>query len=234
MEEYTTKTLQEKIGYQFYDEKLLRQALTHSSYANERKINKCKDYERLEFLGDAILEMVSSEFLFRKFPELPEGQLTKMRASMVCEPSLAFCAKDLKLGKYLFLGKGEEATGGRERASVTSDVMEAITGAIFLDGGLEPAKSFIMNFILNDLEEKQLFYDSKTILQEQIQKMPGKTISYELIGEEGPDHDKVFCVDVLIDGVKVASGKGKNKKSAEQEAAYRVLLQMKKTGKGTF
>lgn len=234
MEEYTIEALQNVIGYHFRDEKLLKQALTHSSYANERKINKCKDYERLEFLGDAILEMVSSEFLFRKFPDMPEGQLTKLRASMVCEPSLAFCARDLELGRYLFLGKGEEATGGRSRASVTSDVMEAITGAIFLDGGLQPAKQFIMDFILNDLEEKQLFYDSKTILQEQIQKTPGKTISYELTGEEGPDHDKIFCVDVLIDGVKAASGKGKNKKSAEQEAAYHVLLHMKETGKGTF
>lgn len=230
MEGYTIQDLQKRIGYHFYDEKLIRQALTHSSYANERKINKCGDYERLEFLGDAILEMVSSEFLFRKYPDMPEGKLTKLRASMVCEPSLAFCAKDLELGKFLFLGKGEEATGGRNRASVTSDVMEAIIGAIFLDGGLESAKLFIMNYILNDIEDKQLFYDSKTILQEQIQKTPGKTISYVLTGEEGPDHDKIFCVDVLIDGETLASGKGKNKKSAEQEAAYKVLLQMKKTG----
>jgi len=230
LEGYTIQDLQKRIGYHFYDEKLIRQALTHSSYANERKINKCGDYERLEFLGDAILEMVSSEFLFRKYPDMPEGKLTKLRASMVCEPSLAFCAKDLELGKFLFLGKGEEATGGRNRASVTSDVMEAIIGAIFLDGGLESAKLFIMNYILNDIEDKQLFYDSKTILQEQIQKTPGKTISYVLTGEEGPDHDKIFCVDVLIDGEKLASGKGKNKKSAEQEAAYKVLLQMKKTG----
>ena len=230
MEGYTIQDLQKRIGYHFYDEKLIRQALTHSSYANERKINKCGDYERLEFLGDAILEMVSSEFLFRKYPDMPEGKLTKLRASMVCEPSLAFCAQDLELGKFLFLGKGEEATGGRNRASVTSDVMEAIIGAIFLDGGLESAKLFIMNYILNDIEDKQLFYDSKTILQEQIQKTPGKTISYVLTGEEGPDHDKIFCVDVLIDGEKLASGTGKNKKSAEQEAAYKVLLQMKKTG----
>lgn len=230
MEGYTIQDLQKRIGYHFYDEKLIRQALTHSSYANERKINKCGDYERLEFLGDAILEMVSSEFLFRKYPDMPEGKLTKLRASMVCEPSLAFCAKDLELGKFLFLGKGEEATGGRNRASVTSDVMEAIIGAIFLDSGLESAKLFIMNYILNDIEDKQLFYDSKTILQEQIQKTPGKTISYVLTGEEGPDHDKIFCVDVLIDGETLASGKGKNKKSAEQEAAYKVLLQMKKTG----
>lgn len=234
MEAYTMDFLQEKIGYRFYNKNLLRQALTHSSYANERKINKCGDYERLEFLGDAVLEMVSSEFLYLKFPQMPEGQLTKMRASMVCEQSLAHCAKDLDLGGYLFLGKGEEATGGRNRASVTSDVMEAIIGAIFLDGGLELAKNFIMRFILNDLEEKQLFYDSKTILQEQIQKTPGKKIEYQLTGEQGPDHDKIFCVDVLIDGEKMASGTGKNKKSAEQEAAYRVLLQMKKSGKVTF
>lgn len=234
MEAYTTELLQQKIAYRFVDEKLLRQALTHSSYANERKINKCGDYERLEFLGDAVLEMVSSEFLFLAFPELPEGKLTKLRASMVCEQALAYCAAELQLGKFIFLGKGEAATGGRERASVTSDVMEALIGAIFLDGGLSAAKAFIMNFILNDLEHKQLFYDSKTLLQEQVQKTPGRTISYELVGEEGPDHEKQFCVDVLIDGVRAASGRGKSKKAAEQEAAYRVLLEMKNSEKGTL
>lgn len=231
MEEYTVSRLEEVIGYHFYNEQLLRQALTHSSYANERKINRCGDYERLEFLGDAVLELVTSEFLYLRYPERPEGQLTKLRASMVCEPALAYCARDLELGKYLFLGKGEAATGGRGRASITSDVMEAIIGAIYLDSGITQAKSFIMRFILNDIEDKQLFYDSKTILQEQIQKTPGAVLTYELVSEEGPEHEKVFVVNALIDGKIRSSGKGRSKKAAEQEAAYQVLLEMKKEGK---
>ena len=158
--------LQEKIGYRFQDISLLKQALTHSSFANEQKINKLKNYERLEFLGDAVLELVSSEFLFKENPDMPEGQLTKLRASMVCEPALAYCARDLDIGSYILLGRGEEATGGRKRDSITSDVMEAIIGAIFLDGGIESAKKHIYRFILSDLEHKILFYDSKTILQE--------------------------------------------------------------------
>ena len=222
--------MQEKIGYQFYDEKLLRQALTHSSYANERESNRCKDYERLEFLGDAILEMVSSEFLFRKFPELPEGQLTKMRASMVCEPSLAFCAKDLELGKYLFLGKGEEATGGRTRDSIISDVMEATIGAIYLDSGIEEAKKFIHRFVLSDLENKVLFYDAKTILQEFVQRDNQGVLRYELRKEEGPEHAKIFTVEAYIGDVMVGCGKGHSKKSAEQQAAYVAVLQRKEAG----
>ncbi len=161
--------LEALIGYEFKDKNLLRQALTHSSYANEQKINKSGDYERLEFLGDAVLEVVSSEFLFHKYPDLPEGKLTKIRASMVCEPSLAICARDLELGRFILLGKGEEATGGRERESITSDVMEAIIGAIFLDGGMEKAKAHISRFVLSDLENKVLFYDSKSTLQEVLQ-----------------------------------------------------------------
>ena len=231
MEEYTVSRLEEVIGYHFYNEQLLRQALTDSSYANERKVNRCGDYERLEFLGDAVLELVTSEFLYLRYPECPEGQLTKLRASMVCEPALAYCARDLELGRYLFLGKGEAATGGRGRASITSDVMEAIIGAIYLDSGITQAKSFIMRFILNDIEDKQLFYDSKTILQEQIQKTPGAVLTYELVSEEGPEHEKVFVVNALIDGKIRSSGKGRSKKAAEQEAAYQVLLEMKKEGK---
>lgn len=234
MEEYTVSRLEEVIGYHFYNENLLQQALTHSSYANERKINKCSDYERLEFLGDAVLELVTSEFLYLRYPKLPEGQLTKLRASMVCEPALAYCARDLELGRYLFLGKGEAATGGRGRASITSDVMEAIIGAIYLDSGIAQAKSFIMRFILNDIEDKQLFYDSKTILQEQIQKTPGSMLSYELVSEEGPEHEKMFAVNALIDGQVKACGRGRSKKAAEQEAAYQVLLEMKKEGKVTI
>ena len=168
-EEYTLKKLEERIGYRFENINLLKQALTHSSFTNEQKINRSKNYERLEFLGDAVLELVSSEFLFRSHPDMPEGELTKLRASMVCEPSLAFCARDLELGQFIRLGKGEESTGGRKRDSIISDAMEAVTGAVYLDGGMEAARAFINRFILSDLEDKQLFYDSKSNLQELIQ-----------------------------------------------------------------
>ena len=205
----------------------MKQALTHSSFANEQKINKLKDYERLEFLGDAVLELVSSEFLFRENPQMPEGQLTKLRASMVCEPALAYCAKDIDLGSYILLGRGEEYTGGRYRSSITSDVMEAIIGAIFLDGGIENAKKHIYRFILSDLENKILFLDSKTILQEEIQKKKDAQLRYELIGESGPDHNKQFTVDAYLNDVLIGSGTGRTKKAAEQQAAYEALLKMK-------
>ena len=219
--------LQDKIGYRFQNTELLKQALTHSSFANEQKINKLKDYERLEFLGDAVLELVSSEFLFRENPQMPEGQLTKLRASMVCEPALAYCAKDIDLGSYILLGRGEEYTGGRYRSSITSDVMEAIIGAIFLDGGIENAKKHIYRFILSDLENKILFIDSKTILQEEIQKKKDAQLHYELIGESGPDHNKQFTVDAYLNDVLIGSGTGRTKKAAEQQAAYEALLKMK-------
>ena len=219
--------LQDKIGYRFQNTDLLKQALTHSSFANEQKINKLTDYERLEFLGDAVLELVSSEFLFRENPQMPEGQLTKLRASMVCEPALAYCAKDIDLGSYILLGRGEEYTGGRYRSSITSDVMEAIIGAIFLDGGIENAKKHIYRFILSDLENKILFLDSKTILQEEIQKKKDAQLRYELIGESGPDHNKQFTVDAYLNDVLIGSGTGRTKKAAEQQAAYEALLKMK-------
>ena len=219
--------LQDKIGYRFQNTDLLKQALTHSSFANEQKVNKLKDYERLEFLGDAVLELVSSEFLFRENPQMPEGQLTKLRASMVCEPALAYCAKDIDLGSYILLGRGEEYTGGRYRSSITSDVMEAIIGAIFLDGGIENAKKHIYRFILSDLENKILFLDSKTILQEEIQKKKDAQLRYELIGESGPDHNKQFTVDAYLNDVLIGSGTGRTKKAAEQQAAYEALLKMK-------
>lgn len=219
--------LETKIDYHFQDKLLLKQALTHSSFSNEQKINKFKNYERLEFLGDAVLELISSKFFFVNYPEMSEGQMTKLRSSMVCEQALAFCAKDLQLGDYLFLGKGEEATGGRERDSITSDVMEALIGAIYLDSGFEDAEKFVLTFILSDFERKQLFYDSKTILQEKVQQA-GKSISYSLTGETGPDHDKEFTVEVLIDGKSWGKGIGRNKKSAEQKAAYEALLEWEK------
>lgn len=219
--------LQERIGYYFKDIKLLKQALTHSSFANEQKINKLKNYERLEFLGDAVLELVSSEFLFKENPEMPEGQLTKLRASMVCEPALAYCARDIELGSYMLLGKGEEATGGRKRDSITSDVMEAVIGAIFLDGGIDEAKKYIYRFILSDLENKILFFDSKTILQEEIQKRNDAQLRYELTGESGPDHDKEFRVEAYLNNALIGTGVGRTKKAAEQQAAYEALLKMK-------
>lgn len=223
--------LEKKTGHKFHDKTLLKQAITHSSFSNEQKINKQKHYERLEFLGDAVLELVSSDFLFEEHPEMQEGQLTKLRASIVCEPSLAFCAKDLNLAEYIQLGKGEEATGGRGRDSIVSDVMEAIIGAIFLDGGMEPAKAYIHRYILSDLENKQLFFDSKTNLQEYAQGTLKTDVIYNLTGESGPEHDKVFEVEVVIDTKVCGHGKGRTKKAAEQQAAYEALLGFKKAGR---
>ncbi len=220
------KKLEGKIGYEFKDKGLIMQALTHSSFSNEQKINKFKNYERLEFLGDAVLELLSSRFFFETYPDMSEGQMTRLRSSMVCEPALAFCARDLSLGEYILLGKGEEATGGRKRDSIISDVMEAVIGAIYLDGGIEEADKFVRKYILSDLEDKQLFYDSKTILQEKVQK-EGKSLTYELVSEDGPDHDKIFVVEAVVDGKTVGKGQGRNKKSAEQQAAYQVLLLQK-------
>lgn len=227
---YTLNALEERISYQFKNPSLLKQALTHSSFTNEQKINKAKNYERLEFLGDAVLELVSSEFLFKEHPDVPEGELTKMRASMVCEPSLAFCAKDLELGKFLCLGKGEESTGGRERDSITSDAMEAVIGAIFLDGGMKHAKAFIDRFILSDLEDKRLFYDSKTTLQELIQGKLKKEFHYELLDETGPEHDKTFVSEVYLEKESLGKGFGRTKKAAEQQAAYQALLRLREKG----
>lgn len=230
MQKYGLELLEERIGYRFQNIALLKQAITHSSFTNEQKINKMKDYERLEFLGDAVLELVSSEFLFCEYEGKREGELTKMRASMVCEPSLAFCARDLELGEFLLLGKGEENTGGRKRDSITSDAMEAVIGAIYLDGGMEKAKEFIYRFILSDLEEKQLFYDSKTNLQELIQGKLKKEFHYELLAETGPEHDKVFFVEVVMEGETIGKGQGRTKKTAEQEAAYEALLLLRERG----
>ena len=220
--------LEQKINYSFRNRLLLRQALTHSSCANEQKINKCDDYERLEFLGDAVLELVSSDYIYSEHPEMSEGRMTKYRSSIVCEPALAFCAREIGLEEYILLGKGEEATGGRKRDSIISDVMEAVIGAIYLDSGIDEAKDFIHRFILSDLEHKQLFYDAKTILQEEVQKENGGTLHYELVREDGPEHDKTFVVEVMINGIKAGCGTGHSKKAAEQQAAYEALLQRHK------
>ena len=228
MENHQFELLEKKSGYHFQNPHLIKQAMTHSSYANEHKAKGYHDNERLEFLGDAVLEVVSSEFLFRHYPALPEGDLTKLRASIVCEPTLALCARELDLGDFLLLGKGEEHTGGRKRDSIVSDAMEALIGAIYLDGGFASAKEFVHRFIMTDIEHKKLFYDSKTILQEQVQKnWHDGEISYVLTGEEGPDHDKTFLVDLYVAGEKKSSGKGRTKKAAEQDAAYRCLINWK-------
>lgn len=229
-EEHTMEKLEEQIGYCFQDKHLLQQALTHTSYTNERRINKIASYERLEFLGDAVLELVSSETLFRQNPGLSEGELTKMRAAMVCEPSLAFCARDLNLVPFIKLGKGELYTGGRGRESISADVMEALIGAIYLDGGMEYARTFIENYIMADLEDKQLFYDSKSTLQELMQGKLKKDFCYELLDESGPEHHKCFRVQVRMEEEILGEGTGKSKKAAEQKAAYMALLLLRDRG----
>lgn len=222
-----TQELEKVIGYQFKQPERLRQALTHSSYANEKHLKKQSDNERLEFLGDAVLELVSSEYLFKNYPEMPEGEMTKFRASIVCEPTLALCTKEIGLGQYLYLGKGEDLTGGRNRKSILSDALEAVIGAIYLDGGFEAAREFIHRFILVDIEHKKLFHDSKTILQELVQGNYKEELHYALVGEEGPDHDKSFKVEAMIGERVVGHGTGHTKKAAEQEAAYEALLKLK-------
>lgn len=226
--------LQTIIQYHFKNDRLLSHALTHSSYANEKHWDKTQCNERLEFLGDAVLEVVSSDFLFRSYPTMPEGEMTKLRASLVCEQALSYCAEVICLGDFLLLGKGEDRTGGRKRPSVVSDAMEAVIGAIYLDGGLANAKEFIYQFILNDIEHKQLFYDSKTILQEMIQAEFKEPLLYELIKEEGPDHNKSFEICVKIGETELGRGAGRTKKAAEQVAAYNGICALKKrshTGK---
>lgn len=222
------KELEREIGYIFKDYNLLKQAMTHSSYSNEHRLNRLTNNERLEFLGDAVLEIVSSEFLFRKYPKMLEGELTKLRASIVCEPTLAACSNEIKLGEYLLLGKGEDNTGGRKRESIISDALEALIGAIYLDGGFANAKEFILKFILTDIEDKHLFYDSKTILQEIIQGEYTDNLSYMIVQEIGPDHDKEFTVNALLGEKIVGKGSGKTKKSAEQKAAYNAIIKLKK------
>ena len=224
LSDYTMEQLEERIGYKFGNQMLLKQAVTHSSFANEQRINRGENYERLEFLGDAVLELVSSDFLFREHAAMPEGRLTQLRASLVCEPALAFCARDLDLEKFILLGRGEEVTGGRARDSIVSDVMEAVIGAVYLDGGMESAKAFIYRFILSDLEDRQLFYDSKSKLQEKVQGRLKKELHYVLEEEAGPEHDKTFYVSVYVEEEKLGTGTGRTKKAAEQQAAYRALL----------
>ena len=220
---------QKIIQYQFNNIGLLKNALTHSSYANEKKTGNYKDNERLEFLGDAVLELTSSEFIYTGNPDMNEGKMTRLRASIVCEPTLAMCARQIHLQEYIMLGKGEDLTGGRTRDSIISDALEALIGAIYLDGGFANAKEFIHRFVLNDLENKQLFYDSKTILQEGVQAH-FLEVEDELTGEEGPEHDKKFHVIAKAGDLFVVKGTGHTKKAAQQQAAYNALLHLKKNG----
>ncbi|MCR5251035.1 MAG: ribonuclease III [Lachnospiraceae bacterium] len=225
--------LEERIFYTFRNKEHALEALRHSSYVFERKINKTACNERLEFLGDAVLELISSRHLFLRYPELPEGKLSYLRASLVCEGALAACAEAIGLGELIRLGKGEEACGGRKKASVVSDAYEALIGAIYLDGGLEEAQRFVERWVLADpdrhLEEK----DAKTQLQEYLQKDGNVPIRYELVSESGPDHDKLYTVEVYVNDVPCGKGQGKNKKSAEKAAAAEALKYWKKEPKKT-
>ncbi|MCC8163279.1 MAG: ribonuclease III [Lachnospiraceae bacterium] len=217
--------LERRISVQFRDKELLAHAMRHSSFANEHQMGARGSNERLEFLGDAVLELVTSEFLYEQYPQMEEGDATKMRASIVCEPSLAFCAKEIPIGDYIQLGRGEEVSGGRQRASITSDALEALIGAIYLDRGFETARDFIHRFILQDLEHKKLFFDSKTILQEHVQAAHEGILHYELVKEEGPDHCKQFTVQAMLGERVIGTGSGRTKKAAEQEAAYFALTE---------
>ena len=222
------RSLQEAIGYTFRDPSLLETALTHTSYANEVYKDGLRSYERLEFLGDSILGFTAADYLGKTFPKLHEGELTKLRADLVCETSLAQTAKALGLGDYLRLGKGEEATGGRRRVSIIADVVEAVIAAIYLDGGLEAAQRFIYTHVLVDTKARiQLNADYKTMLQELVQQQKNQVLSYELLGESGPDHDKQFTVQVLLNGTPIGTGSGTSKKRAEQAAASAALQQLR-------
>ena len=218
------KNLEAAIGYRFQNITLLQNALTHSSYANERWHDSLMSNERLEFLGDSILGMVVAEYLYSTFPNRPEGELTRMRADMVCEQALAAVANRLKLGDHLLLGHGEEQGGGRERASILADAVESVIAASFLDGGLEAAKSFIKQFILCDVPVTKLHnMDYKTALQELVQQKKDQVLRYALVGESGPDHNKRFAVAVSLNGREVGQGIGSSKKRAEQEAARAAM-----------
>jgi ribonuclease-3 len=221
------KDLEKAIGYQFKNIALLQNALSHSSYANERWHDSLKSNERLEFLGDSILGMVTAEYLYRNFPDRPEGDLTRMRADMVCERALAAVAERIDLGKHLLLGHGEETGGGRTRDSILADAVESVIAACFLDGGMEPARSFINTFVLTEVPVKKLRNtDYKTALQELVQQKKGQSLSYTLVGESGPDHDKQFTVEVSLNGTTVGQGSGTSKKRAEQAAAQAAIASL--------
>ncbi len=217
---------EEKIGYSFKDKALLERALTHSSYANENR--KPEDNERLEFLGDSVLGFVTAEYLFSEYKTRPEGELTKLRAAVVCEKSLFKFAEKISLGDFILMGKGEEHTGGRNRPSIVSDAFEAVIAAMYLDGGIEPVSKYILSFIKDAVKREVGFKDNKSLLQEEIQKEKGNTLTYEEIGESGPDHEKIFSFVVKLNGKVVGTGSGRSKKEAEQAAAGNALTLLMK------
>ena len=218
------KTLETKLGYQFQNPTLLDHALTHRSYANEHHLGSISSNERLEFLGDSVLGMIVADHLYRTFPDLPEGDLTRIRANLVCEGSLVLVAKEWDLGRYLKLGKGENACGGRSRPSILADAVEAVLAAVFLDGGLEHDRDIIQRFLLDRMEQvNRASRDHKTYLQELVQRKSGQVLSYELIGESGPDHNKTFQMQVLLNGQPIGQGTGHSKKEAEQAAANAAI-----------
>ena len=221
--------LEEKLGYTFHDRQLLENALTHSSYANENKSKGETSNERLEFLGDSVLGMVVADHLYRTHPNMPEGELTRTRAALVCEDSLVEVAAQLELGQYLKLGRGEDAGGGRKRPSIQADAVEAVIAAVYLDGGIGSARKLITNFILtnNEREQEGAIRDFKTALQELVQRESGRVLSYRLMGESGPDHAKVFSVEVDLDGKPIGAGEGRSKKEAEQNAAKAAMARLK-------
>lgn len=217
--------LEKTIGYQFKNKALMREAITHSSYAKERKAQHIKYNERLEFLGDAVLSIVVSDYIFKHCPELPEGELTKLRAALVCEKSLFEFAKSMNLGQYLILSKGERNNGGAERPSILSDAFEALIAAIYIDGGIEPASKHILNFVIPAIKNSKTKKnkDYKTTLQEIVQQNPGEKLEYVLVAESGPDHNKHFVVEVHLNSNVIGKGGGRSKKEAEQQAAREAL-----------
>ena len=218
------KDLEQAIGYRFQNITLLQNALTHSSYANERWHDASRSNARREFSGDSVLGMVVAEYLYKNFPDRPEGELTKMRADMVCEQTLAAVAAKVDLGRHMLLGHGEERFGGRNRGSILADAVEALIAACFLDGGLEAAKGIIQRFILTDVPVNKLHNtDYKTALQELVQQKKNQVLSYQLVEESGPDHDKHFVVEVSLNGKVVGTGSGSAKKRAEQQAARNAM-----------
>lgn len=223
--------LEDKIAYHFRDRSLLETALTHSSYANERHEEGCESYERLEFLGDSILGYLTADFLYRQDPSIPEGRMTRLRAELVCESSLYQIAQRLDIGSVMRLGKGEERTHGRERPSILADMVESLIAAMYLDSGsLQQARRFILDELLlrADLGEQHISSDYKTALQELVQKRPNQLIAYEMLGQEGPDHDKTFSFRVTINGEEAGRGSGRSKKEAEQMAARQALEALEK------
>lgn len=228
------RTFEKNIQYNFKNQGLLKEALTHSSFSNERKDNSVHNNERLEFLGDAVLSIVISDYLFKNHVDLPEGELTKIRSKIVCESTLGECSRRISLGEFMYFGKGEEMTGGRKRTSILADAFEALIAAIYLDGGIEASRKFIMSymkeFIQNAINGK-VFLDYKTHLQEIVQIRKDNRIKYEIIGEEGPDHCKLFYTQVKLNDIVIGYGKGRSKKEAEQEAAKMAIEKVESSAK---